>query len=40
MMIDNYYTVEQISGILNIHPKTIQRYIREGRLRAAKIGKG
>lgn len=36
---NNYYTVEQISNILNIHPKTIQRYIREGRLRATKVGK-
>lgn len=35
----DYYTVEQISEMLNIHPKTIQRYIREGKLRAAKIGK-
>lgn len=38
-MAKDYYTVEQISGMLDIHPKTIQRYIREGRLRAAKIGK-
>lgn len=36
----DYYTVDQISNMLNIHPKTIQRYIREGKLRAAKIGKG
>ena len=35
----DYYTVEQISEMLDIHPKTIQRYIREGRLRAVKIGK-
>lgn len=34
-----YYTVEQISNMLDIHPKTIQRYIREGRLRASKVGK-
>lgn len=34
-----YYTVEQISGMLDIHPKTIQRYIREGKLRASKVGK-
>jgi len=34
-----YYTVDQIAKILRIHPKTIQRYIREGKLRAAKIGK-
>lgn len=38
-MMKEYYTVEQISEILNIHPKTIQRYIREGKLRATKIGK-
>jgi excisionase family DNA binding protein len=38
-MNETYYTVEQISEILNIHPKTIQRYIREGKLRATKIGK-
>jgi len=36
----DYLTVEQISELLNIHPKTIQRYIREGKLRAIKIGKG
>lgn len=34
-----YYTVEQIAELLTIHPKTIQRYIREGKLRAAKVGK-
>lgn len=38
-MTKEYYTVEQISKMLNIHPKTIQRYIREGRLRATKVGK-
>jgi excisionase family DNA binding protein len=39
-MANQYYTVEQIAGMLDIHPKTIQRYIREGKLRAVKIGKG
>lgn len=40
-MIDNsFYTVEQISEMLNLHEKTVQRYIREGKLRASKIGKG
>lgn len=34
-----YYNVEQIAQILNIHPKTVQRYIREGKLRAVKLGK-
>jgi excisionase family DNA binding protein len=38
-MNETYYTVEQISELLDIHPKTIQRYIREGKLRAVKIGK-
>lgn len=38
-MMNQYYTVEQISELLDIHPKTIQRYIREGKLRARKIGK-
>lgn len=36
---ESYYTVEQISGMLQMHPKTIQRHIREGRLRAQKVGK-
>ena len=35
----DYYSVERISELLHIHPKTIQRYIREGKLRAAKVGK-
>ena len=38
-MSEAYYTVEQISNMLGIHPKTIQRYIREGKLRAVKLGK-
>ncbi|HWQ58339.1 MAG TPA: helix-turn-helix domain-containing protein [Clostridia bacterium] len=38
-MTEKYFTVEQISKLLGIHPKTIQRYIREGKLRAKKIGK-
>ena len=38
-MTERYYTVEKISELLNIHPKTIQRYIREGKLQASKVGK-
>ena len=38
-MNETYYSVEQISEMLHIHPKTVQRYIREGKLRAAKLGK-
>lgn len=36
---DKYYTVDQIAKILNMHSKTIQRYIREGKLKAIKVGK-
>lgn len=39
-MEEKFYTVEQVSEMLNMHPKTIQRYIREGKLRAVKFGKG
>jgi len=35
----NYYTVEEVAGLLSLHPKTIRRYIREGRLEATRIGK-
>jgi len=38
-MEEKYYSVEQIAGMIDMHPKTIQRYIREGKLRAQKIGK-
>ena len=38
-MNESYYSVEQVAQMLHMHAKTIQRYIREGRLRAAKIGK-
>lgn len=38
-MNEKYYTVEEISEMIKIHPKTVQRYIREGRLKANKVGK-
>lgn len=38
-MSEKYYTVDEISELLKIHPKTVQRYIREGKLKAAKVGK-
>ena len=38
-MKETYYSVEQIAQMLNIHPKTIQRYIREGKINAVKLGK-
>ena len=39
-MDNSYYSVDQIAKMLRMHPKTIQRYIREGKLSAVKIGKG
>ena len=36
---DKYYSVEQIAKLLALHTKTVQRYIREGKLPARKIGK-
>ena len=38
-MLNKYYSVDEIAELLKIHPKTIQRYIREGRLKANKVGK-
>lgn len=35
----NYYTVEEVAGLLSLHPKTIRRYIRAGQLEATRIGK-
>ena len=38
-MTDQYFTVDEIAELIKIHPKTIQRYIREGKLKAGKVGK-
>ncbi len=38
-MNETYYTAEQIAEMLHMHVKTVQRYIREGKLRAVKLGK-
>jgi excisionase family DNA binding protein len=32
-------TVEQVAERLNLHAKTVRRYIRDGRLKAKRIGK-
>jgi excisionase family DNA binding protein len=33
------YTVEEVAGLLNMHVKTVRRYVRDGRLKARRIGK-
>lgn len=34
-----HYTVEQAANLLGLHVKTVRAYVRDGRLKAAKIGK-
>jgi excisionase family DNA binding protein len=38
-MTQHLYTVEQAADLLDLHVKTIRRYIHEGRLKAKRIGK-
>lgn len=38
-MSEEVYTVEQFAERLKLHPKTVLRFIREGRLRATKVGR-
>jgi len=38
-MVKEYYTVREMAEILGLHEKTVQRYIREGQIKAQKIGK-
>ena len=35
---DNLFSVNQAAFILKVHPLTIRRYIRDGRLTAIKVG--
>jgi excisionase family DNA binding protein len=38
-MSEKWYSVEQVSEMLDFHPRTLRRYITEGKLRANKVGK-
>lgn len=33
------YSVDQVAGLLNLHVRTVRNYVREGRLKAIRIGK-
>jgi excisionase family DNA binding protein len=33
------YAVQELAEILSLHPKTVQRFIREGKIKATKIGR-
>lgn len=35
---DNLFNVNQAAFILKVHPLTVRRYIKEGRLKALKVG--
>ena len=37
---DQWYTVEEAADILKVHKDTLRRWLREGKLRARKVGKG
>lgn len=32
-------TIDEVSAVLRVHPETLRRFIREGRLGAYKIGR-
>ncbi len=34
-----WYTVERVAEIMQLHPQTVRRMIREGKLRATDLGK-
>ena len=38
-MNEDLYSVEQVAELLNLHVKTVRNYVREGRLKAIRIGK-
>ena len=37
-MVDKIYTIEQAAGILSIKPRTVREWIRQGKVRAFKLG--
>ncbi|MCG6498085.1 helix-turn-helix domain-containing protein [Kitasatospora sp. A2-31] len=37
--VPQYYSVEQVAELLGLHVRTVRGYIRDGRLRATRIGK-
>lgn len=35
---EEFYTVNQAATVLKVHPLTVRRYIKEGKLKAVRIG--
>lgn len=40
LIMETFLTVEQVASKLQIHWQTVLRYIKTGKLRAAKLGRG
>ncbi|PIZ74382.1 excisionase [Candidatus Peregrinibacteria bacterium CG_4_10_14_0_2_um_filter_43_11] len=38
-LLGKIYTTEQVASLLQIHPLTVLKYIKEGRLKAVKLGR-
>src|ERR1700686_1986813 len=38
-MPQDLYSVEQVADLLNLHVRTVRNYVRDGRLKAVRIGK-
>jgi excisionase family DNA binding protein len=39
MVSSSLFTADEVAAVLNLHVKTVRRYIRDGRLKARRIGK-
>lgn len=37
---NEFYTVEQVAELLKVHWQTVLNYIKNGKLKAVKLGKG
>lgn len=40
MQNNNFYTVEQVAELLQIHWQTVLNYIKSGKIKALRLGKG
>lgn len=38
-MLDNYLTTEQVAKILQVHPFTILKFIKSGKIKGVKLGR-
>lgn len=38
-MPQQYYSVDQVAELLDLHVRTVRGYVRDGRLKATRIGK-